>query len=287
MPGVLGRFVPSRRLIGAALTALTLSGCANFWDDVTSRDFHFGEFFRKPNPYLVLRDSDDGNRRARALRALEEPKQHGGNDRDQDAVVNILTAAATTERQPLCRLAAIEAFGNFHDPRAVSALQEAYFNAGNFPKDKGASGATEGPFGGSAVSNPLVLQIKCQAIASLGKTGNPEAVAFLVKILNSPEASKESAEGERQQTMDERIAAARALGNFKDYKAIEALVRVLQTEKDVALLDRAHDSLEACTGRTFPPDVQDWGPILHPENPGSQLANQPAKPSFFGWFHSN
>ena len=271
MPGVLGRFLPSRRLIGAALTALSLSGCASFWDDVTSRDFHFGEFFHKPNPYLVLRDSDDGN------------------DRDQDAVVNILTAAATTERQPLCRLAAIEAFGNFHDPRAVSALQEAYFNAGNFPKDKGASGATEGLFGGSAVSNPLVLQIKCQAIASLGKTGNPEAVAFLVKILNSPEASKETAEGERQQTMDERIAAARALGNFKDYKAIEALVRVLQTEKDVALVDRAHDSLEACTGRTFPPDVQDWGCILHPEiHPDPpQLAHQPSKPSFFGWFHSN
>ena len=62
MPGVLGRFVPSRRLIGAALTALSLSGCANFWDDVTSRDFHLGEFFHKPNPYLVLRDSDDGNR---------------------------------------------------------------------------------------------------------------------------------------------------------------------------------------------------------------------------------
>ena len=77
--------------------------------------------------------------------------------------------------------------------------------------------------------------------------------------------------------------------DFKDYKAIEALVRVLQTEKDVALLDRAHDSLEACTGRTFPPDVQDWGPILHPEiHPDPpQLAHQPSKPSFFGWFHSN
>jgi len=282
------RFVPNRRLMGAGLTALSLSGCANFWDDVTSRDFHFGEFFHKPNPFMVLRDSDDGNRRARALRAIEEPKQHDGNDRDQDAVMNILTAAATTERQPLCRLAAIEALGNFRDPRAVSALQEAYFNAGNFPKDKGASGVTtEGLFGGSSVSSSLVLQIKCQTIASLGKTGNPDAVPFLVKILNSPEASKDTAEGERQQTMDERIAAARALGNFKDYKAIEALVHVLQTEKDVALLDRTHDALEACTDRKFPADIQDWGSILHPENSGSQLANQPSKPSFFGWFHSN
>ena len=87
--------------------------------------------------------------------------------------------------------------------------------------------------------------------------------------------------------MDERIAASRALGNFKDYKAIEALVHVLQADKDVALLDRAHDSLEACTGRKFPPDVQDWGPILHPESPATQFASQPAKPAFLGWFHSN
>src|SRR5246127_1632174 len=58
-------FVPRRRLIGTALTAFSLSGCANFWDDVTSRDFHLGEFFHKPNPFMVLRDSDDGNRRAR------------------------------------------------------------------------------------------------------------------------------------------------------------------------------------------------------------------------------
>ena len=281
----------NRRLAwaGAALAAMALSGCANFWDDVTSRDFHFKEFFSKPDPFLVLRDSDDGNRRARALRELKDPKEHGGSDHDQEVVINILTAAATTERQPLCRLAAVEALGSFHDPRAVHALQEAYYNAANFPKGKGASGITEGPFGGSAVSSPLVLQIKCQAIASLGNTENPEAIGFLVNILKSPPASKEAAEGERQQTMDERIAAARALANFKDYKAIEALVHTSQTERDVALLDRAHDSLEACTGHKFPPDTQDWGPILRPDaGPNStQLAHEPEKHSLFGWFHSN
>jgi len=105
--------------------------------------------------------------------------------------------------------------------------------------------------------------------------------------LNSPPASKETAESERQQTMDERIAAARALGNFKDYKAIEALVHAMQTERDVALLDRAHDSLEACTGQKLPPDLQDWGKVLHPENPTPQLAAQPASPWYLGWFHSN
>jgi HEAT repeat protein len=268
------------------------SGCAYFWDDVTNRNFSLGEFIRSPNPFLVLRDSDDGNKRARAFRSLEEPKTHGGTDQDQDAVVKILTAAATTERQPLCRLAALEALGRFQDPRVVPALKEAYFNAGNFPKDKTASAATEGLMGGSAVSTPLVLQIKCQAIASLGHTGNPEAIGFLVDVLNNPPASKESAEGQRQQLMDERIAAARALGNFKDYKAIEALVGVLKSEKDVALLDRAHDSLEACTGQKLPPDMNDWGPVLNPENK-PQLASEPAKHtdpakhSLIGWFHSD
>ncbi len=282
----IARFMP-RLLIGAALAAGSLSGCAYFWDDVTSRDFHLGEFFRSPNPYLVLRDSDDGNRRARALRSLEEPKQHGGSDQDQEAVVRILTAAATTERQPLCRLAAMEALGHFQDPRAVHALQEAYFNAGNFPKDKSASAASEGLLGNSAaVSPPLVLQIKCQALASLGETANPEAIGFLITVLTNPPASKESAEGQRQQFMDERIAAARALGHFKDYKAIEALVHVLKTEKDVALLDRAHDSLEACSGQKLPPDMKDWGPVLDPDAK-TQLASDPAKRSFLGLIHSN
>jgi len=282
----LPRYIPNLPVIGVALAAWSFSGCAYFWDDVTSRNFDLGEFIRSPNPFLVLRDSDDGNRRARAFRSLEEPKTHGGTDQDQEAVVKILTAAATTERQPLCRLAAIEALGRFQDPRAVPALQEAYFNAGNFPKDKSAFAATEGIVGSSAVSTPLVLQVKCQAIASLGHTGNPEAVPFLVNVLNNPPASKESAEGQRQQMMDERIAAARALGNFKDYKAIEALVLVLKSEKDVALLDRAHDSLETCTGQKLPPDMQDWGPILHPEAK-TQVASDPAKHSLLGWFHSN
>jgi hypothetical protein len=273
-------------MVGLALAAWTLSGCTYFWDDITNRNFSLSDFMGRTNPYLVLRDSDDGNRRARALRTLEEPKQHGGSDRDQDAVVNILTAAATTEHQPLCRLAAIEALGRFQDPRAVHALQEAYFNAGNFPKDKSASGATEGLFGGSAVSSPLVLQIKCQALGSLGETHNPEAIGFLVNVLNNPPASKESAESQKQQSMDERIAAARALGNFKDYKAIEALVHVLKTEKDVALVDRAHDSLEACSGQKLPPDMKDWGPILNPEAK-PQLASDPSKSSVLGWFHSN
>ena len=75
--------------------------------------------FTKPNPLLVLRDSSDGDKRAKALRALREPKQYGGGDAEQEAIVSILTTAATTEKQPLCRLAAIQSLGHFKDPRAV------------------------------------------------------------------------------------------------------------------------------------------------------------------------
>src|SRR5262249_48100282 len=108
----------------------------------------------------------------------------------------------------------------------------------------------------------------------------------LVNVLNNPPASKDSAESQKQQSMDERIAAARALGNFKDYKAIEALVHVIKTEKDVALIDRAHDSLEACSGQKLPPDMKDWVPFPHP-NPNRQRPPNPSNFSFLGCSHPN
>ena len=97
-------------LLGLLSFALCLSscGCAGFWDDVTSRDFSLNTFFNKPNPLVVLHDSTDGDQRARALKALREPRQYGGTDLGQNAVVKILVAAASTEKQPLCRLAAIQ-----------------------------------------------------------------------------------------------------------------------------------------------------------------------------------
>src|SRR5947209_12419873 len=92
----------SRAWALTALAALCLAGCAGVWDDVTSRDFSVGGLFSKPNPMLVLRDSSDGDKRAKAFRALREPKQSGGTDQEQDAVVKILTTAAASEKQPLC-----------------------------------------------------------------------------------------------------------------------------------------------------------------------------------------
>ena len=221
---------------------LCACGCANFWDDVTSRDFSWKGMFNKPNPLIVLRDSSDGDQRARALRALQEPKQYGGSDADQDAIVKILTTAAATEKQPLCRLAAIQSLGHFKDPRALKGLTDAFYNAGTF-------------------SPETATVIRCQALTAMGETGNPAAVELLARVVREPPA--EGTELEKQQTIDVRIAAARALGKFSHYQATEALVRVLQNEKDIALRDRAYESLQAATGKKLPPDGKEWEQLLH------------------------
>src|SRR5262249_17765446 len=144
-------------------------GCAGLWDEVTSRDFTFDALFNKPNPMLVLRDSPDGDKRAQALQALREPRQYGGSDAEQDAVGKILVAAATTEKQPLCRLAAIESLGHFKDPRAVGGLKEAFYNANSFTPD-------------------TATVVRCRALAALGETGSPDALELLVRVVREPQA---------------------------------------------------------------------------------------------------
>jgi hypothetical protein len=236
-----GRVGGGFRGLLVALAGCGLGGCAT-WDDVTSRDFSLHAYFHKPDPLVVLRDSTDGDKRHDALLALREPMQFGGTQEQQEMVVQVLTAAATSDRSALCRQAAIQALRNFKDPRAAEALKEAYYRAGSF--------------------NPeTATVIRCQALVALGDTGQPTAVETLVKVLREPPV--EGAEVDRQQKMDERIAAARALGKFKHYQSTEALVEVLRTEQDVALRDRAHDSLKLATGKDLPPDAQAWADFLH------------------------
>jgi len=242
---------------------LATTGCANFWDDVTSRDFTFNGYFNKPNPMLVLRDSVDGDKRSKALAALHEPKQFGGTDEEQNAVVKILVTAAVSEKQPLCRLAAIESLGHFKDPRAVEGLIAAFYQANTFAPD-------------------TTTVIRCQALAALGETKNPGAVELLARVVHEPPA--EGSELEKQQTLDIRIAAARALANFSHYQSTEALVQVLKTERDVALRDRAYESLQTATGKTLPPDPKAWDDLLHQQGDANVAAEQPKKMKLFDWF---
>jgi hypothetical protein len=81
--------------------------------------------------------------------------------------------------------------------------------------------------------------------------------------------------------MDVRVAAARALGHFKQFQATEALLKVLQGEQDVALRDRAAESLQLATGQDFGNDAQKWSDFLHKEGPADGMANGP-KAKLFG-----
>jgi hypothetical protein len=247
-----GRSGPRRWLAGALLTSLGLCGCADFWDSITSRDFEFRSLYTRPDPIRVLAESKDGDKRAAAFASLREPKRHGGSEQDQKFIVDLLTAAARNESQFYARLMAVEKLGEFKDPRAVPALVDAYYAASNFKAE-----------------NATVL--RCQALTGLGKVGDPAGAELLVRVLR--QGPVEGPEEDRRRALDERIAAARALGHFPQYQATEALVGVLKTEKDVALRESAAESLQACTGKKLPADYQTWDDALHqPPGPGEGLA---------------
>jgi hypothetical protein len=254
------------RWLSWALAALALipAGCANFVDQVTSRDFDFKSLFVTPNPLLVLQNSTDNTLRAKALGALREPSQYGGKPEDQEVYVKILTAAAVGDRQPLCRLAAIKSLGHFKDPRAVEALKEAYFSC-NFP----------------AETNAI---IKEQALAALGHTKSPQARDFLVLVAREPPPTRDSNEVVKQQTLDIRLTAVRALANFSHYEVTEALVQVLRNEKDTALRERAHESLQVVTGKHLPADAKEWDDFLHKSEKGEETLAQGGRGwNLLGW----
>jgi PBS lyase HEAT-like repeat len=251
-------------LTGGGLFSLAICGCAGFWDEVKSNNFEISHLFITPNPLLVLKESTDGDERARALATLHEPKQVGGTDQEQDFVVQVLTTAATSERQPWCRLKAIGSLGRFKDPRAVKGLEDAYYKASTYPGE-------------------TAHAIRVQAITALGNTKNPEAVPILIRFLKQKPV--EGSEQEKRENLDERIAAAHALGNFNQYQATEALAVILKSDRDVALRDSAQESLKTITGKDLPAEYAAWEEFLH-QNDGKDtiLREQGPLEKLAGWF---
>jgi hypothetical protein len=247
------------RPIVLAIICAALSGCANFWDEVTSRDFKFKEaFHRAPEPLWVIQNSYDGDKKSKALRSLKEPLQNGGTPDQQEVIVKLLINSAVADPQPLCRLAAIDALQHFKDPRAAKALENAYYNAKDFSN-----------------RNPdISATIQGQALSAMGEMGNPASVDLLITIVKEPPAA--GADTDRQRIMDQRIYAARALGHFQQYQAAEALVSVLRTDQDVALRNRATESLRAMTGEDLPPDAQAWADYLHKSDGKGAFAKKPS-----------
>ena len=130
--------------------------------------------------------------------------------------MDLLTETATRDRQPLCRLAAVEKLGHFKDPRTLTTLEAAFYAAQELQPD-------------------LMIRVQCQAITSIGQSGNPAAVKFLVEKLKEPPAERSDF---AQQRSDRCIAAARALAKFKDPQATAALAQTMQKEKNDMALKR-------------------------------------------------
>lgn len=250
-------------LLGLALGCS--SGCG-FWDELTSREFTVKSMFVKPDPLEVLKTSTDGDHRQKALRRLQEPKQHGGSDEEQDLIVQILCTAANKESQAICRLAAIQTMAKFKDPRIVDGL------------NKDVPGLKHAYYSASSFNPETAHMLKCAALKALGETEQPAAVEVLVNCLRQPPV--EGADIEMVRVMNERVTAARALGHFKQYQATEALLQVLAKDKDPAVRNRAHDSLCKATGKDYPPDAEIWAEFLH--KPPSQNEEGPLH-RFVNW----
>jgi Holliday junction resolvasome RuvABC DNA-binding subunit len=222
------------------LLTLSASGCASFWDEVFSRERDLGSYFNPPNPLITIVQTTDGERRAKALACLREPAQHGGSQQDQDKFVEILTTAAETDRDPYCRLGAIQALGYFKDARAAQALEKVVQQS-------------KLPF-----TQDFNAMIRQTTLRSLVKIGSDDARRVLVLIARSPGPTQDASSLDRQQTQDEKMIAIRAMGKYHQTECTEALVFVLETEKDIALRDCAHQALQESTGKTLPPDPQVW-----------------------------
>jgi hypothetical protein len=234
--------------VGGGL-ALSAGGCTHFVDEITSREFKVRNLVSHPDPVATLRSSTDGDARARAMHHLKEPAKHGGDQAQQDEIMQILTESAVNDPRPMCRLAAISALGRFEDPRCAGVLMQAYQGASTF--------STE-------TSNP----IRCAAMASLGKKNTSEGLALLTQVATTakapsakPDVKLTSFEGEEelnkmlgqydpdsQAARDGRLAAIRALGLSKNRQAVEVLLPLL-AEQDVAIRNRAHEALEQVTGK--------------------------------------
>jgi hypothetical protein len=261
--GALSRWL----LVSLALSSGALSGCSLSWDDVTSRDYHFKDAFKKaPEPLWVIQNSPDGDKKAKAFRALKEPLQNGGTQQEQDVVVRLLVWTAANDPQAVCRMGAIDALRRFHDPRAVEGLVDAYYHANGLAAGEASRTVRTDPTQ-QGFPQDTESVIKTVALTALGDAaavqdarGQAAAVKVLVDALVA--AAPEKNVGEQQQSLDERLAAARALGHYPQYQSAEALVKALRTP-DVALRNRARESLVKITGKDLPPDAVAWDEFLH------------------------
>jgi HEAT repeat protein len=231
----------ARPALAGALLGLLTAGC-----DATLNPLRWG---RKEDPLTVLAsDKAPGDKKARALSQLVEPDVKLAPDRHK-LYLEVLSRAATSDPQAYCRMMAIMTLGSWKDPQVVNVLEEAYYKSNAFAPE-------------------IATTLRCQTLQALGQTGQPAAVQVLVRVLREPPLDPtKAAEEDKQLSLDVKLAAARALGNFNVRTGTEALIEVLRNEKDDGLRNAAHDSLQASTGKRLPAEVAAWEQWLSDPGP--------------------
>ena len=234
------------------LAVLGATGCANTIDVATSHDFRtkpFDTMFHREDPLATLRTSPEGDKRAKAMRAIAD----GGTPRSPDEyeeIMRYLTQAATTDASPVVRVAAIDALGKLRDERSVQVLTAAYDSATGTVKPAAESSRLP-LLGPSGFPPEMVTMIRSRVADSLALTNKPEAVPMLQRIATTDDETADR---------DVRLAAVRGLAKVRHPDSAVALARVLAGEKgkDPALSGRAHEGLVSLTGMNLPADAQAW-----------------------------
>jgi hypothetical protein len=224
-------------------------GCANFWDDITAKDFSVRNWWTREDPLIVLRDSTDGWKRAKAIAQLNNPK----TQEEREQYFKIASTAALGDSQPMCRLAAINVLGKSKDPRAPKVLEDVYLQRLPYTPE-------------------LAKVVRQQALASLEETGEANSRSLFIRVARQPGAEATSATADHLQTLDERLAAIRALSKYSQPDVVETLVHLMETDRDVAIRSRAWDSLKTATKKDLPNDPKAWREML-------ATGKEPARPS--------
>jgi len=280
----------------------SLAGCAGF-DDIGTRRFKeapFNTLFVAEDPMTVLRQSGEADQRVRAMKNIKEPTASGGSQADQDELIAILSSAALSDIQGVCRLAAIDTLSRFQDPRASEILIKAWAVASPVapepaPKQGLAQASLTRPLPGLPFTPEVSIAVQGRTLEAIGQKRTPEGLAILVKIAEAPVAKKKERTiemdilgtgGDDQSQFELRLAAIRGLGYYlSEPKAIECLIRILQTDRDVAIRGRTQASLVKITGQSFGSEYEVW---LKWWQAGGTVNTEP--PSVIqqigGWFRS-
>jgi hypothetical protein len=139
-------------------------------------------------------------------------------------VVAIFCLRAKDDPDPMVRSAAVHGLADMDGPDVIPTL-------------------------GMVLARDGSPYVRVDAAAALGRHSQPECMAPLAQALRSDEQG------------DVRIAAAEALRGFRDKSAAEALVAALADE-DLAVAQRAWESLRYMTGQDLPRQVRPWGDFL-------------------------